>query len=182
VIGMPEYVAFLRGINVGGIRIKMNDLAKAFGELGFADVRTVLASGNVLFSTKRASKSTLKKKIERALGDTFGYEAWIVLLDATELRAVIDAFPFDEHDATMQPYVVLASDPAPLAELSRSSDELVADEERIRPGAGVLYWQVRRGRSVESKFAKQSSKPRYKATTTVRNLRTLRKIAALLGR
>ena len=63
---MTRYVALLRGINVGGINIKMVDLARVFTELGFERVKTVLASGNVLFDSTSADVPALKKTIERS--------------------------------------------------------------------------------------------------------------------
>ena len=65
------YVAFLRGINVGGHRlIKMTELAKIFSEMGLAGVRTVIASGNVLFSSDEIDEGRLATKIEGELNRT----------------------------------------------------------------------------------------------------------------
>ncbi|MBM4406965.1 MAG: DUF1697 domain-containing protein, partial [Chloroflexi bacterium] len=69
---MPTCVALLRGINVGGNKvIKMADLAKAFTSLGFANVRTLLASGNVVFEASNAKAAT-SSVIEAALEKAFG--------------------------------------------------------------------------------------------------------------
>ena len=63
-----RYVAFLRGINVGGhALIKMADLKKAFAEMGFANVHTLLASGNVLFETGPAERKAIAGKIGSGL-------------------------------------------------------------------------------------------------------------------
>lgn len=63
-----QYLAFLRGINVGGNAIiKMADLKKAFEQMGFKNVRTLLASGNVIFEADHADKEVLTKKMESAL-------------------------------------------------------------------------------------------------------------------
>src|SRR5690606_2806074 len=78
---MTTWVALLRGVNVGGITIRNADLKDVFAELGFDAVRTVLASGNVVFEAGDAASARpkLKSAIEKALGDRFGYDAWIVL-------------------------------------------------------------------------------------------------------
>ena len=47
---MPQYIAFLRGINVGGHRVKMDRLRELFEELSLRDVSTIISSGNVIFS------------------------------------------------------------------------------------------------------------------------------------
>ncbi|MGE3960577.1 MAG: DUF1697 domain-containing protein [Dehalococcoidia bacterium] len=170
-----RWVAFLRGINVGGINIKMTDLAAVFRDLGFEDVKTVLASGNVLF---RASEPNLKLKgaIEQALRTRFGYDAWVILVTVEELRRVVDAFPFPGYDETKQPYVMFLADPKVLADLLAIEDQLDPAVDRLAPGEGVLYWEVTKGETVHSAFSKHSAKPRFKALTTTRNMRTVRKL------
>jgi uncharacterized protein (DUF1697 family) len=66
---MTAYIALLRGINVGGRTIKMADLRSAVEELGVSDVRTVLASGNVVFSAT-GSTAALRRRVEKRLSDT----------------------------------------------------------------------------------------------------------------
>ena len=74
-----EYVALLRGVNVGGITIRSADLRELFAGLGFDNVRTYLASGNVRFTSDAAERAELKAMTEQALTERFGYEAGIVL-------------------------------------------------------------------------------------------------------
>ena len=64
-------MALLRGVNVGGVTVKMADLAEVVRGLGYDDVKTVLASGNVLFTTTDAA-STAKERLEAALRERFG--------------------------------------------------------------------------------------------------------------
>ena len=173
-----RFVAFLRGINVAGINIKMEDLRKTFADLGFENVKTILASGNVLFDSARTDRAKLKRDIEKGLNEAFGYEAWVVLLDVPTVQRVIDAYPFEPEREGWQPYVLLSSDPAPIAELLEFADDLDPALERIAGGDGVLYWEVERGQTLKSTFGKTLGKKRYKSTTTNRNLRTLLKVAA----
>lgn len=173
---MTRYVAFLRGVNVGGINIKMADLKAAFADLGYTDIRTVLASGNVVFDTDETDPAAVKQRIEGCLRATFGYDAWIVLLDLAAVRTIVEAYPFDPLREGWHPYVVLSSDPAALDGLAEVSDDLDPQFERIQRGDGVLYWEVQRGMSVKSAFSKQAAKPTYKPKITTRNLRTLLKI------
>src|SRR3954464_2434475 len=90
---MTHYVALLRGVNVGGVTIKMADLAEVVRELGYTDVKTVLASGNVLFTTRDAA-STVKQTLESALRTRFGYEAWVHVLTVEAIRAIVAAYPY----------------------------------------------------------------------------------------
>ena len=170
-------VALLRGINVGGINIKMADLAAVFRDLGFEDVKTVLASGNVLFASSE-SNTKLKPRIEQALRDAFGYDAWVILVTVEELRRVVEAFPFPEDDAGKQPYVMFLADPEVLDDLLSVREQLDASVDRLQPGDSVLYWEVTRGETVNSTFGKHSAKPKFRALTTTRNMRTLRKLLA----
>ncbi|MFC4602236.1 DUF1697 domain-containing protein [Rhodococcus kronopolitis] len=173
---MARFVALLRGINVGGINIKMADLKAVFEGLGFDGVKTVLASGNVLFDSDRTDLPALKAEIETGLRERFGYEAWIVLLDQPTLARIVDCFPFEADRDGWHPYVLLASDPAALDDLLASADGLALGDEKLAMGDGVLYWHVERGQTLGSPFGKLTGKARYRSTTTNRNLRTLRKL------
>jgi uncharacterized protein (DUF1697 family) len=184
---MTRFVALLRGVNVGGITVKSVDLADLFRSLGFSGVKTVLASGNVLFETDAPADSSsatgataaLKSRIEKGLRERFGYEAWIVLVEHPELEGIIDAFPYDEVD-DRQPYVLFSSDPAVTAEITEFIESLdpSADpaERAVVRDAGVVYWEVPKGHSLDTALAKFLAKPTFKAATTTRNLRTLRKL------
>src|SRR6187551_1759789 len=69
-----RYVALLRGINVGGHRmIRKDELQAIFEGCGFSDVKTVLASGNVVFSSDLVDEAVLQERIETALHDALGY-------------------------------------------------------------------------------------------------------------
>lgn len=175
---MTRYVALLRGVNVGGINITMAPLRAAVEGLGHDGVRTVLASGNVLFSSPRSDVGALKAEFEAMLRAAFGYDAWIVLTDTDALREVVAGYPFDPAAADRQPYVLFGSDPASLAELAVLAGTLDRAVERIAAGDGVIYWEVQRGQTVKSAFGKATARARFKSSTTTRNLRTLHKLLA----
>lgn len=170
---MARWVALLRGVNVNGITIRSADLAALFRERGYQDVRTVLASGNVVFSSDGAAPA-LQQDIEQALRDRFGYDAWIVLVPHHTLSAVLDGFPFDSA-ADRHDYVVFGSDDGALDDLLA---DLTIDEsvERVARGDGVVYWSCPKGSSTETAFAKRAAAARFKRTTTTRNANTLRKL------
>ncbi|MGH3704477.1 MAG: DUF1697 domain-containing protein [Agromyces sp.] len=174
---MADYIALLRGVNVGGITVKSADLRELFEGLGFGEVRTVLASGNVVFeSSAKESHEALKVRIEQGLRGRFDYDAWIVLVTRDELARAIDGFPFDADDERRQPWVIFASDSAVIDELAAFADEADPDVDPIARGADVVYWNPVKGTTVDTPFAKLLAKARFKPTTTNRNLRTLRKM------
>jgi uncharacterized protein (DUF1697 family) len=171
---VTKYVALLRGVNVGKITVKSADLADMARGLGLEDVRTVLATGNLTF-TSPAKAPALKKQIEAALRERFGYDAWIVLTTADHVRAVVDGYPFPERDA-YQPYVVFGSDAEALDEIAAAARDLPEADERFERGDSVIYWECPKGQSTDTPIAKLGAKPKYKSITTTRNLRTLRKL------
>lgn len=172
---MTRFVALLRGVNVGGITMKMADVSALFTELGLDNVKTVLASGNVLFDSPQPA-ATLKPLIETALRERFGYEAWVHVLDVDTIRGIIAEFPFEAERDGWHPYVIFTLDLPLAAELLDWQDKLDPEFESIRPGAGVIYWTVERGNTLGSRFAKETARAKHKATTTTRNLRTLQKL------
>lgn len=109
------YVAFLRGINVGGHKlIKMDVLVRIFTAAGLKSVRTYIASGNVIFESGSANKAALTKRIEKALQQALGYEVTVVLRTLNELESLVNQNPFKKYEASkdvMLCVVFLADEP-----------------------------------------------------------------------
>lgn len=169
---MTRYAALLRGVNVGGVNLKMAEVARAFADAGFSDVTTILASGNVLL-TSSAGVATVRKKAETALRDAFGYDAWVLAYDIDTVRAISDAYPFQREVEGVQSYVTFVSEPDVLDELAALDP---GPEERIERGEGVVYWQVPKNSTLDSAIGKTMGKKRFKSSTTTRNLRTVAKL------
>ena len=170
---MTDYVALLRGVNVGGVNIKMADLAEVVRGLGYDEVKTVLASGNVLFATPDAA-SAAKKALEAALRKRFGYEAWVHVLTVDAIRTIVAAYPYP-RSAERHAYVVFAVRPEVRSELL--AVELDPAIEQAKGGDGVIYWSVPKGSTLDSAMGKAQSKASYKPWITTRNLNTLEKLA-----
>nr|MBA2373710.1 DUF1697 domain-containing protein [Chloroflexota bacterium] len=117
---MTSYAIFLRGVNVGGITIKMADLRTTLEALPIANVRTILASGNVLADSD-LSAPKLKETVEAALRKRFGYDAWVIVLTTDRVAALVEACPYPADDAAMHTYITLASDASALDELSAAA-------------------------------------------------------------
>lgn len=91
----PTYIALLRGINVGGHKIiKMDQLRKAFGDLGFEDVATYVQSGNVVFKAPAKISGDLAKKIEEMLLRRFSMEVPVIVRGSEEIGEVATNNPF----------------------------------------------------------------------------------------
>ena len=172
---MTQFAAFLRGVNVGGVNLKMAEVATALSDAGFSNVRTILATGNVLLESA-SGVDAVRKKAEAALRERFGYDAWVLAYDIDTVRAIDEAYPFDREVDGYQSYVTFVTDAEVLKELSALADQAGSDE-KIAPGDGVIYWQVPKGSTLDSAIGKTMGKLRYKSSTTTRNLRTLDKVS-----
>ncbi len=171
---MARYAAFLRGVNVGGVNLKMAAVAHALEAAGFGNVKTILASGNVLLES-RSGVAAVRKKAEQALRDEFGYDAWVLAYDMDAIAAISAAYPFDREVEGHHSYVTFVSDEDVLRELTALADQS-GPGEKIEPGTGVIYWQVPRAATLDSTMGKTMGKKRYKSSTTTRNLRTIDKV------
>ena len=95
---MQRSIALLRAINVGGHTVKMDQLRTLFAALGYANVTTYIASGNVIFETPPTSTEALEAQIERHLRDALGYEVITFIRTAEELATIADYAPFPPSD------------------------------------------------------------------------------------
>lgn len=89
---MPRYVAFLRGVSP--MNAKMPELKKAFEAAGFTDVKTLLSSGNVVFSTTAKSISAIESKAEAAMTKTLGRTFYTIVRPIDTLKKILEADPF----------------------------------------------------------------------------------------
>jgi len=168
---MTNFAVFLRGINVGGINIKMADLRTALATLPLARFSTLLASGNIVCAAD-VGPGELKTLVEACLRENFGYDAWVVVLTQSQLAGIIGACPYPADNKEQHSYVTLASEPAVLDNLEELAQAL-DDTEITRLSPESLAWLAPAGGTLDSPFSKLSSKAKYKPTTTTRNLRTL---------
>jgi uncharacterized protein (DUF1697 family) len=89
---MERYAALLRGVSP--MNAKMTELKKCFEDAGFTEVKTVLASGNVVFNAKRASESALERKIERAMQASLDRTFLTIVRPISALKQLLEADPY----------------------------------------------------------------------------------------
>ncbi len=89
---MPRYVAFLRGVSP--INAKMPELKRCFESAGFADVKTLLSSGNVVFSARAAAEAALERKAEAAMAKRIGRAFYTIVRPTSALCRMLDADPY----------------------------------------------------------------------------------------
>jgi uncharacterized protein (DUF1697 family) len=126
---MHGWVALLRGINVGGHKkVPMADLRRIYEELGCEDVRTYIASGNVVFASPESDRGALATALEEAVAAELGVSSFVVLRSFAEIRKVARSHPFGAD--TSQSFVTFlvakpkAADARRLNELDLAPDEL----------------------------------------------------------
>ena len=138
---MPSHVAFLRGMNLGGRRIKNEELRAEVEKLGFAEVACFRASGNVVFSAK-GSEAKLTAQNETGLGEALGYEVPVFLRTAKELSTLAAHEPFDLAEVKASKgklqVALLAKKPAAKARTQALAE--ASDEDRLAIEGRELYW------------------------------------------
>lgn len=139
---MNRYVAFLRGMNLGGRRIRNEELCAEFEALGLTDVACFRASGNVVFASEESDEATLTVHIEAGLGEALGYAVPIFLRDDVKLRAIAAHEPFDPAAlAASKGKLQVAFLPrAPSGSGSKEALALTTDEDRLAIDGRELYW------------------------------------------
>ena len=149
---MTTWVAFLRGVNVGGHRVvKMERLRALFGELGFENVRTYIQSGNVLFDSKKTSRAALEKAIDGHLEAALGFDVRSFVRKSTDLHALIARDPFSEVevDEDTRLMVMFLSRPLRSVELPLSSPKGDIELIDVTADEALLVLRQRPGRPVD---------------------------------
>jgi uncharacterized protein (DUF1697 family) len=176
---MPKYVAFLRGINVGGHIVKMDDLRRLFEALGFSNVETFIASGNVIFDSPSRSAKTLERKIERQLREALGYEVATFIRSPNEVAAVAAYQPFPDAESEAGDsvlYIAFLAD-EPDEEAKRRVLSLATPFDDFHISGRELYWLCRKKIS-DSKISGATLAKALGAQSTMRNSTTVKKLAA----
>jgi uncharacterized protein (DUF1697 family) len=165
---VTSYLVLLRGINVGGKnKVPMAELRAALEQLGFENVSTYIASGNVFVDSK-LSAAKVAEAIEEVLPKAFKLDAELIrvaVLSADDLEAVVEGRPNgfgDEPDSYNSDAVFLMGVDADEAVAVFSPKEGV---DRVWPGTGVIYSERLTARRTASRLNRIMSSPHYKSMT-----------------
>ena len=177
-----RYAALLRGINVGGNKkVPMADLRAMTEKLGFEEAKTLLQSGNLVFSAKSQPMAKLEQLMEAATKTHIGVECSYVIRSADEWAKIIAANPFPKHAKADPSHFAVtfcreAPDPAALETLRL---EARGEEDFKVVGRELFIWYP--DGMGESRLALALSKNKLGTICTARNWNTVLKIAATLG-
>ena len=180
---MIQYVALLRGINVGGKNlIKMTDLKTSFEALGFENVSTYIQSGNVLFSAAGSDQAKLTKQIEEALSKTFNYQSRLVIRSHKQMKEIVVKAPkgFGSDQAAYRYDVIFLKEPLTAAKAMKSVSVKEGVDQAFA-GKGVLYFSRLISKISSTHLTRIIGLPVYQSMT-IRNWNTTTKLLNLMDK
>lgn len=176
----PKYVALIRGINNIGAarRVAMADLRALFGGLGFDDVRTLLNSGNVVFSAPGLGRREILGRIEAGLADELGLASRVILLSGREVARAVRENPFSRIATNPSRFLVVVPRRRSDRERLRSLLRKRWAPERLALGDRVAYLWCASGVGGSALWA--SVDRALDRSATARNFATMTKLAEIV--
>jgi uncharacterized protein (DUF1697 family) len=177
---MTTFVTLLRAINVGKRQVPMRALTSLVEGLGFAEVRTYVASGNLVFRG-RGGAEAVEAKLEKAIAERFGFPVDVIVRTAEQWTALLHSNPFPQQTEKEPNRVLLL-----LSKLPQPKDAADKLMERAQHGEmakgidGGLWIHFAQGVG-PSKITPNSIDRACGSPTTGRNLRTVAKLAEMAG-
>jgi uncharacterized protein (DUF1697 family) len=174
---MARYIALLRAINAGkGRTTKMRPLRQLFESLGFSNIATFAASGNVVFETRAKSDKSLQRKIEKQLRELLGFRAAALIRTDAELSKIADYRPFSESkiEAAGEFNIIFLPDKLD-QKLSREVRALRTDTDEFRFHGREIFW-LRRRKKGGSSFSTVPLEKTLGMPFTIRSATTIKKI------
>jgi uncharacterized protein (DUF1697 family) len=177
-ITFVTHIALLRAINVGGHTVSMERLRGLFAELRYKNVRTLIASGNVVFDTSSKRPAAIESAIEKHLERALGYEVSTFVRTHDEISAIVSHEPFPRSviDKAHALWIGFLKEP-PSAEGTRKLTALRCATDDFHVHGREVYW-LRRVTSTESKIAGNAVERALGTPLTARNITTVTKLAA----
>lgn len=169
-----EYCAFLRGVNVKGTNMKMIDVCYVFENAGMHKVSSVLASGNIIFSSD-ISTDDLKPTLEKAMSSHFKYEASLFILNKMQIARLLEKTPYNQSD-NLHTYIFIGNKGVEEILWQEFQRSLKTENEKGKVANGTFYWQVPKGNTLDSDFGKILGNRSLKDQFTSRNINTMHKI------
>jgi uncharacterized protein (DUF1697 family) len=175
-----KYVAFLRGVNVGGKNsVKMSDLKKLFEEKGFRNVTTYINSGNVIFETEEQNKEKVERNLEKSILKTLKVNTLVILVSGKELKSIVSGTPKNwRTEKDLRKYIAFIKKPFEAKDVMK---EIEAKEgvDFAEEGSGVVYMSTLLSGITKSRFTKLITRNIYKYISN-RNYNTVQKLLTLI--
>ncbi|MRX62766.1 DUF1697 domain-containing protein [Maribacter luteus] len=177
-----NYIALLRGINVGGHKkVKMADLRDLFENLGFDNVKTYIQSGNVVFESENSDIGILEHRVSNAILDHFGFEVPVIIIEGIEVKRIVDNNPFnDAEDIQANKVYFVLLKRRPTQEALDVLSSLHFENEQLVATTACVYLKCDLGAG-KAKCNNNLIEDRLKVAATSRNHRTMLKLLELLA-
>ncbi len=175
---MPRVFAFLRAINVGGHTVTMAALRHEFEGLGFTEVETFIASGNVIFTSRAKGHRAAEERIEQRLRVSLGFEVATFIRTEAEIAAIARYRPFGEARLRGAGAFSVGFLKEPLGDPAvKALMRLRSDIDDLHLHGRELYWlcQKRQGESLVSNMVIERA---LQVRATLRNVNTISRLAA----
>lgn len=178
---MGLLAAFLRGINLGGRRVRNDALSGAFEDFGLEDVATFLASGNVVFAEPDSEPGALEGALQAHLEEALGFPVLVFIRPVSRLEALTRIEPvIGAEEAGFRPHVAfLRGEPG--KDVRAALAALESPDDRFYVTGREAIW-LRRGRMSDSPIkTRHLERALGGPEHTLRNLNTVRRMAAKFG-
>ncbi|KUJ56192.1 hypothetical protein AR686_10800 [Chryseobacterium aquaticum subsp. greenlandense] len=169
-----KYCALLRGVNVKGTNMKMAEVCEVFKNAGMKDVVSVLASGNIIFSSEK-NVQDLKIILEKSMSEYFNYEAFLFIKSQEEIKNLWNSNPFDKNE-NLHVYTFIGNNEIEKVLMNEFENSTKTENEEGKIINNIFYWQVLKGNTLDSTFGKILGRKNLKDQFTSRNINTFEKI------
>lgn len=179
---MKRYIALLRGINISGKnKIAMSELKERFAELGFAEVKTYLNSGNVIFSSDVDDKKILSDEIRLMVKHRFDLDIPVFIVLREELEELLSNAPEWWGDDNKEIYdnLILIMPPLSYEEFYNVIGSPKAEYEKVHNYKNVIFWSFIRKDYQKTNWWQKTAASKVSDMITVRTANTVRKIVSM---
>lgn len=166
----------IRGINVGGKRVKMADLKDVYLSLNLKNVKSYIQSGNVIFKSENNDSEEIIKEIQQKILDVFGYEVTVIIKTLDEFKNILDALPFDIDEQEHVYLTFLSDNPQNnLHEIDLSKVNGIKDGEKFIISSKEVYLYLPYGYG-RTKLNNNFFEKKLHINATTRNWKTVNKL------
>ena len=179
---MKRYIAFLRGININGKnKIAMAELKTGFENLGFQEVKTLLNSGNVVFSAHLEESEALTRQISEMIKERFALDIPVFVLEKEALEDILEGAPdwWGTEDKGTYDNLIFVMPPATFAEVYSEIGAPKEGLERIQEYHGAIFWSFDRAKYQKTNWWSKTASAQISRQLTIRTANTVRKLIEL---
>ncbi|NCA91692.1 DUF1697 domain-containing protein [bacterium] len=179
---MKRYIAFLRGINISGKnKVTMSELKAGIEELGFIEVRTLLNSGNIIFSSDKNNNENFSGQIETLIKDRFDLDIPVFVILKEELEDILRNAPewWNTGEKEIYDNLIFIIPPTTFAEVFSEIGEPKEEFEKIACYKNTVFWSFSRKDYQKTNWWSKTASASISNNLTIRTANTVRKIVGM---